>query len=211
MCDCAFPEIALVSTFGFGAMSPFEALRAALLQLRQRRYVSHSNAAGRVPCTYRWIRFTQRVGTPHLRRLGRQQFDVDSKTFRTRTRVHRKSVRIMSGTRAVAPGPSAKSTSSSAPGAHQPRLCVRRDRGHWHMCGQVPTARYAVHRHDAQKLPLLVCPRVPRGADAVCRNCESQVMAGDPGCWNCSASFRQREWRPEAIGGRERWWMKFWR
>lgn len=57
----------------------------------------------------------------------------------------------------------------------------------------------------------LVCPRAPQGADAVCRNCGSPVMAGDTGCWNCSASFRQREWRPEAIGGRERWWMKFWR
>ncbi|MBX3381817.1 MAG: hypothetical protein IT368_05940 [Candidatus Hydrogenedentes bacterium] len=61
----------------------------------------------------------------------------------------------------------------------------------------------------------LVCPRAPRGADAVCRNCESPVMAGDPGCWNCSASFRQREWRPEVIGERRgglgRWWRRIWR
>lgn len=57
----------------------------------------------------------------------------------------------------------------------------------------------------------LVCPRAPRGADAVCRNCENPVMESDPGCWNCSASFRQREWRPEVIGGRKGWWRRIWR
>lgn len=58
----------------------------------------------------------------------------------------------------------------------------------------------------------LVGPRPPRDADAVCRNCDSPVMADDPGCWNCSTSFRQREWRPAPPGwrreGRPAWWRR---
>lgn len=58
----------------------------------------------------------------------------------------------------------------------------------------------------------LVVPCAPRDADAVCRNCDSPVMADDPACWNCSTSFRQREWRPAPAGwrreGRSPWWRR---
>lgn len=76
----------------------------------------------------------------------------------------------------------------------------------WGQHTRVPVEQLKVFLRD------LVRPRPRLDADATCRNCGSSVMADDPGCWHCSASFLQREWRPEAIGrnggGLKGWWRR---